>query len=124
MDAEIRKHYVQMALSLGAKVYQRDPERDTWFYYTDGTHIGYCQFPGHDSPSLSTVHVPNTTTGTGFIYTDRWEEITPEKMRAAMTCFAPQWASARDCETVKKWKDWDTFHRHDSYKREYRKVTA
>jgi len=124
MNAETRSYYVNMAIKAGFKVYQQDATKDTWFYYTDGKNIGYCQFPDRDSPMLSTVHMPNRSTGTGYQMLDRWEDITPSKMHAAMLCHSPAWASSADRASVKKWRDWDHFHAASAHNSEYKQVTA
>lgn len=124
VDVEERARLMAIAHKMGCKVYQRKPESDTWFYYTDGTNIGYVQFPRRECPSLSSVHMPNSTSGTGFKLTDRWEEINERGMRNAMMMVAPHWATSSDAKASKKWRNWDAFHAANAYNAEYQEVRA
>ena len=110
--------YVEMMRAEGWQVYARD--KGEYCYVTDGTHIAYVQW-SDGRPQVSTVHVPNTQTGTGFQFAD---EITPEIIRLAMDCVAPSWAKDRDRQSVRKYKDWNEFHNSNSFNSELREVTA
>jgi hypothetical protein len=91
---------INQAKAQGLQTY--GPENlTTYFYFTDGERIGYCQIDRLTGPSWSTVHKPNQTTGTGF---------GAESFNEALQ-FAPAWASSRDSESVKKFKSWDEFSR-------------
>lgn len=115
--SEDMRRVVTMIKAAGFRVFMRSPS-DTWCYYTDGTRIAYAQ-SGRFRESLTTTHIPNRTTGTGFHYAD---EITPENIRGAIACHAPSWAWGRDAEASRKWRDWDTFRNSDAFNRAYREV--
>lgn len=72
----------------------------TYFYFTDGKKIGYCQ---HNNPfrpaEFSTVHKPNKYTGTGFAAKSFDEALS----------FAPAWAAGNSVDTVTKYANWDEF---------------
>jgi hypothetical protein len=86
------------AKARGLNVYGPE-DLTTYFYFTDGEKIGYCQADRACGPSWSTVHKPNTTTGTGFAAKSFDEALS----------FAPAWASGGDRSTVQKFTNWDQF---------------
>ena len=118
MSILVTNGYVEMMRAEGWQVYARD--KGEYCYVTDGAHIAYVQW-SDGRPQVSTVHVPNTQTGTGFQFAD---EITPEVIRLAMDCVAPSWAKDRDRQSVRKYKDWNEFHNSNSFNSELREVTA
>lgn len=69
----------------------------TYFYFTDGQRVGYCQADRIGGPSWATVHKPNPTTGTGY----------KAGSFAEALGFAPAWAGDRS--TVRKYADWADF---------------
>ena len=107
--------FVNMIKACGYKVYMRKPS-DTWCYYTNGTDIAYCQWSGFRGASVSTVHRPNTTTGTSFHIADN---VSPETIRAALHCYVPSWASNRYLAATVKWSSWAAFHKADKFNSEY-----
>lgn len=100
-----------MLKGAGFQVYMRKPATDEYCYCTDGTGIAYVQWSDYRT-SVSTVHVPNKQTGTGFQFAD---EITIANVQAAMRCGSPHWASERDRSSVRKYKSWEDFHTKDSW---------
>lgn len=123
IDFEERARLMALAHKLGCKVYQRDANADTWFYYTDGTNIGYVQFPRNESSSLSSVHMPNHTSGTGFRVTNSWDVINETSMRNAMMMVTPHWATGGQAKATVKWRNWDAFHAATAYSKGYAEVT-
>ena len=114
------RHYVNIIKSAGYRVFMRNPQRDEWCYFTDGVRIGYAQWPGWDIvASVSSVHVPNNESGKGFRVA---EYINAESLRAALDCHAPEWASARQRASVRKYRDWKEFHTRDSWNAQYVEV--
>ena len=82
----------------GFKVY--GPEKLTsYVWFTDGERIGYGQYNNMEGVKYSTVHKPNTQTGTGFHAQDA---------QAALG-FAPHWASDSDRKSVIKYRDFAEF---------------
>lgn len=105
----------------GFEVYMRKA-RDTWAYFTDGKRIGYVQIDRFGDVQLSTVHVPNLQSGTGFRLDRRTDgPITRQDMEDAFT-FCPAWVNSRERGSVVKWRDWDHFHNRDSFSRAYVKI--
>jgi hypothetical protein len=83
----------------------------SFLFFTDGTRIGYLQHDDGGSYSLSTVHIPNRTSGTGFRVTEGSEgplAFTRESLERAFI-HAPNWAFSRDRESVRKWPDMAAF---------------
>lgn len=78
-----------------------------WYVAPDGVDFAYFQVNMDGACSCSSVHIPNKTTGTGFRILESMPRSTPEA-RAAF-CVAPEWASARDRESVHKYKSFDVF---------------
>lgn len=109
--------YIEMMKAEGWRVFLRKDSitgrNAEWCHVTDGTNIAYVQW--RDRVSVSTVHKPNRTTGTGFNVSD---SITPAAIRHALYMVAPNWATATDIESVKKWKNWEEFHQADSWNSE------
>lgn len=59
------EHLISQAKNQGFSVYV--PEKLTsYFYFSKDNKIGYCQISRMNGISYSTVHKPNTSTGTGF----------------------------------------------------------
>ena len=110
--------YVEMMKAQGWKVYKRPTVtasfKGEYCYCTDGTNIAYAQW-SDGRPSVSTVHKPNRQTGTGFQFDDR---ITPDSVLKAMTTLTPTWARARDIPSVHKYKNWEEFHKSNSFNAE------
>jgi hypothetical protein len=116
---------IRMAETAGLKVYMRDPAKDSWFLYSDATgRIGYCE-PYFAGFSISTVHKPNQTTGTGFRMTDgpldacELDRATFERGFAT----APSWASRRDVESVRKYRNMDEYRARGTFESAYQLVT-
>lgn len=92
------KDLIEQAKAQGLEAYA--PENlTTYFYFTDGEKIGYCQ-ANRNGPSFATVHKPNTTTGTGYRAASFAEALQ----------FAPSWATG-DKSTVQKYANWQEFSR-------------
>jgi len=106
--------YIEMMKANGWKVFKREAflgRPSEYCYCTDGTRIAYVQWSDW-RPQVSTVHYANKQTGTGFQFADT---ITPETIRQAMNCIAPSWASAKDRASVLKYKNWEEFHKSNSF---------
>lgn len=73
----------------------------SYAYFTDGNHIGYLQSGAFGGVEISTVHIPNPTSGTGF-HLGPVESITHEALFAAFVR-APSWADRACVESVRKW---------------------
>jgi len=107
--------------SFGFSVYMRKPT-DSYLFFTDGKNIGYLQdgdFGG--GFSFSTVHKPNTTTGTGYQIGRNVDDFTEADLKS---CFvtAPEWAWPRDRPSVVKYRDIGEFIDRDSFNRELKLI--
>lgn len=97
--------------NLGFAVYQPTTGQKTYLYYTDGTRIGYLQKGDFGGLSISTVHIPNRTTGTGFQATDAADPalvLTRSELERGFM-HAPSWASSDDRKATHKWADMAAF---------------
>jgi len=93
------QHYIK---SLGYRVFIRPTGHNpTYCFYTDGVKIAYAQW-GSINSGVSSVHKSNRTSGTGFKVSDR---IDRETLKQALFCFAPEWATNSDRQSVVKYKN-------------------
>lgn len=95
---------------LGLTVYQSaDPAWQTYAFFTDGQRIGYIENHRLEGLRLSTVHIPNRSSGTGFgVARDRPVMLTLEGLSEAFAMY-PSWASQTDRESVRKWPSVESF---------------
>lgn len=121
---------IDAVAAAGFDVYMRDP-RDTYLLFTDGKNIGYLQDDRLAGYCISTVHMPNTTTGTGFQIERHVSGFTPEMLRRAFAT-APSWAAQREFRfpfygdvqygSVRKYRDMEHYLCSDSWHAGYRLV--
>lgn len=111
---------IQAIKNAGFQVYMRKPE-DSYCIFTDGSNLGYLQSNQWRGVSLSTVHVPNTSTGTGFGIADGLSvsDLTAENLREAFQ-HSPQWG--RGVSSVTKYRSIDHYRRRDSWNGAYQLV--
>ncbi len=105
----------------GFSVYMRK-DSDTWLLFTDGKNIGYLE----DGPygfNFSTVHKPNTTSGTGFQIGRNENDFSEADLK---NCFVavPSWADSRSRASVAKYRDIAEYINATSFNREYNLVDA
>jgi len=74
-------------------------ELTTYVWFTDGTHIGYCQCSQYSRTTYTTVHMPNRISGTGF---------EADSVEEALS-FAPSWVHTSDRNSVIKYLDFEHF---------------
>lgn len=93
---------------LGFRVFMRDPS-DPYCFYTDaeGKAIGYVQSSLGGGYDVSTVHIPNTTTGTGFRVCTSLRKLTSEDLQRGLD--TPDWVRGKDRASVVKWRSIDHF---------------
>jgi len=116
MDTKI----IQAVIDAGFTPYMRDTS-DTYMHFTDGTRIGYLQKGRFGGVSVSTVHVPNKSTGTGFgIAQD--ESLSKELLESALI-HAPHWASSFDRQSVKKYPTIAAFLAASRWNMDYKPVS-
>ena len=92
--------------SHGFKVYASE-NLTTYCHFVKGDKIGYVE-RGDFGFNFSTVHKPCTECGTGF---GMERETYNPKVQMAEDCLllAPHWASNRDLQAVKKYKNWEDY---------------
>lgn len=97
--------------------YSEDKYWRTYFYFTDGTNIGYVQdgYFGH-GVRFTTVHKPCKECGTGFGLQNWNEAIDEPTIKDANKAFitAPSWAKKAYIKAVKKYNDIDDFLKANS----------
>lgn len=115
--------YADKLKGRGLDVYyclREDKLKQTFFYFTDGKNIGYCQVDENpERLRLSTVHKPSMKAGTGYAVQEPWQGLIEPGIEHALQAFAflppkAQWSIA---EHVTKWTDF-----HEWWNRE--KVTG
>ncbi len=102
----------------GFDVWMRDP-KDTWMLFTDGKNIGCLQADRLAGYCISTVHMPNKTTGTGFQIERHVADFT-KPMLARAFVHAPHWASDR--ASVHKYQDIEHYRKANSFNEAYKLV--
>lgn len=120
-DTAMNKKIIAKVQSFGFDVYMRNPERDTWLLFTDGKRIGYLQYLPMEGFTLSTVHKPNKTTGTGIQVKRHAEDFNKEDLER---CFelAPGWLPRDGIASITKWRDIDEYRSANSFNVDYRLV--
>ena len=117
--------FIDRLNAMGFDVYSKPSlskaHRTTYGYYTDGTRIAYFQVGEWGGIDISTVHVPNKNSGTGF---RMYDGITPRDSDI-LSGFAhsPSWAMQRDRDSVKKFKDFEDYRTRSLFGDALTKVT-
>ena len=102
----------------GFLVYMRTPY-DSWLYFVDDAdRIGYAQEEHSGFVSITTVHVPNKSTGTGFVLDDI-PSLSADNLAKAFV-IAPSWVTDRDRASVKKWASWEAFKASSPFNADYK----
>lgn len=91
----------------GFDVYAPESGLKNYLFYTDGTRIAYFQNDTLEGFTISTVHIPNKTTGTGYGL-GPISSITREALEAGFL-HSPYWVTRRDRESVRKYADMTQF---------------
>lgn len=104
----------------GFRVYMRHIN-DSWLYFTsqDGSQIGYLQEARFGGYGLSTAHIPNKDSGTGYqVYRDWSGPLTAENLSKAFAVIPPGFYGPAPT----KWKSWDAFAKSNSFNAEYKEI--
>jgi hypothetical protein len=102
----------------GFRVFMRTPY-DSWLYFVDDAdRIGYAQETRSGFVSISTVHIPNSETGTGFVLDDI-PSLSANNLAKAFV-IAPRWATGRQRASVKKWTSWKAFKASSPFNADYK----
>lgn len=109
MRNDIPSETLDAIAALGFDVYQSsDPRWRSYAFFVEGDGIGYIE--NSAGLTLSTVHIPNRTTGTGYGLRDTLGafELTRQYLSLAFM-HSPAWASAEMRKSVAKWPSVDAF---------------
>ncbi len=110
--SELLQSFADELKENGFKIYYSpydDGRKTTYFYFVEGDNIGYCQENYFGGLSFSTVHKPCRECGTGYgLNEDGIYEPTIKDARKAFINY-PNWATAKDRQAVKKYKNWEDY---------------
>lgn len=118
------KEIIRQVQELGFTVYMRNPDKDTWLYYTnpEGTAIGYLQMARlTDGVDISTVHIPSTQHGSGVRALDG-ATITRGNLEQGLRRVPDWYTKDRDAASVRKYRDINHFIESSNYNKEYKEV--
>ncbi len=115
----MEQRIIDQVAALGFDVWMRNV-KDTWLHFTDGSNIGYLQHDPMSGYNISTVHKPNTATGTGF-QVERYEPSITRDMLLKAFVHCPQWAN-RDAASVHKYKNMEDYRAASRFNAGYRLV--
>ena len=90
--------FARELINNGFRVFH-NPSHPSYLYAVIDGKIGYVQSANGVGHSYTTVHKPNTSTGTGFRYADG--ELNVGTMKRCCECHAPEWWRQGG---VEKWK--------------------
>ena len=102
----------ESVLAFGYRVFMREPG-STYAYFSDGDRVGYVQREAGGGFTVSTVHMPNQKTGTGY-QISRHAPLTAETLREALFTVSPPW-DRNNLDTVLKFRDLDQFLSHSTW---------
>ena len=104
----------------GFRVFMQTPY-DSWLYFVDDAdRIGYAQETRSGFVSISTVHVPNSETGTGFVLDDI-PSLSANNLAKAFV-IAPGWVTGGQAASVKKWANWEAFKASSPFNADYKMI--
>jgi hypothetical protein len=110
---------IDKVAAAGFDVWMRDP-KDTWMIFTDGKNLGYLQFDRMAGYTISTVHMPNKTSGTGFQIERHVSDFDRATLaRAFIHC--PDWFR-RDAESVLKYRGIEDYRAANNFNAAYQLV--
>lgn len=116
----MEREIIEQVQSYGFHVYMR-VEADSWMIYTseDGKQLGYLQVERFGGISISTVHIPNSTSGTGYQIERHVDSFDKAALEAGFT-LKPHWA--RGDFTPAKWRDIEHFKASNRFNGDYQLV--
>jgi hypothetical protein len=79
---------------------------DSYLFFTDGTRIGYLENRHGEGLHLTTCHIPNILTGSGFAV-GPLQALTRPELESAFRI--PEWVYGRDRAASRPWKNWAAF---------------
>ncbi len=115
----MEQRIIDSVSAAGFDVWMRNP-KDTWLLFTDGKHIGKLQHDSMAGYTISTVHMPNTRTGTGFQIERHVAKFDRDMLLRAFV-HHPEWCG-RDADTVKKYRDMEHYRAASAFNAKYQLV--
>lgn len=112
----MNQEVVDAVAAAGFDVWMRDP-KDSWLLFTDGQRIGYLQADRLAGYTISTVHMPNTSTGTGFQIERHVSTFDKETLSRAFI-HAPDWCRG-DASSVRKYRGIEHYRSANSFNAAY-----
>lgn len=97
------------------------PHGVEYCYYTDGKRIGYAQFDPMTGYTVSTVHKPSQTHGTGYQIERHVDSLTSEVLTEALETLLPVWADHRFA-LPRKYTDWNDFQNANAWNKGFQKA--
>ena len=98
----------------GFKVYQRK-DSDSWVYYTLNDSIAYLENAYFGGFNISSVHIPNVSTGSGYQIK---RDVVLDKWNLMQGFSGPSWTNCRS----NPFKDMDSFINSCAFNNSYREI--
>lgn len=110
---------VDFMKAAGFHVYMRD-RADSYALFADENGIGYVQFDPMEGYSVSTVHVPNRESGTGYQIARHVSTLTDRILEEAVRTVVPHWH--RGDSPPLKYAGIEDYRSRGKFEAEYREV--
>lgn len=107
--------------SLGLEVYMRNRD-DSYLIFSDGKRLGYLEHHAFNGFTLTSVHVPNSTTGTGFQVARHAPSVDEPQLRRCLTLTEPGWLPSRDRGKTVKYRSPESYFSASSFNRQYKPI--
>lgn len=113
MQDNLSPEILDAIAAVGFDVYQSsDPRWQSYAFFVEGDGIGYIENDRSYGLTLSTVHIPNRVSGTGFSLRDTIGKVEITRQCLALAFMhAPGWASDAMRRSVAKWPSVESFLR-------------
>lgn len=112
---------IEMLREEGFHIHMRD-EGDTYAYYTDGKSIAYFEWDRPSGWNLSSVCIPNATTGSGYALL-RGATLAEFKAKAKAAFWdIPEWVLNRDLKSWRRYPSWEAFAKASKWNAGYKRV--
>ena len=117
--SELLQQTADMIKAEGMQVYYSEwsssKAKPTYFHFTDGKNLGYCQQGYFGGVRFSTVHKPCRECGTGYGLDDDPGTYNPTIQDAKRAfILAPNWANSSDIKAIKKYANWEEYTKRNS----------
>ena len=112
-------YHIKTIIEQGFKVYMRK-RTDSWLYFVEGDKIGYLENNRLQGFTLTTVHIPNKDSGTGYAIGPTGGMLDADTLRRAFV-IRPHWATG---PTPTKWKNIEALIKSSMFAGEYHLIEA